>query len=41
MAYLAAGKILRSAETKFEVVENKLSLLLKNKIMHVKKYSCE
>ena len=41
MAYLVAGKILRSTEIKLEVTENKLSLLLKHSIIHVEKQSCE
>ena len=38
---LKAGKMLRSTEIKFEVAESKLSLLLKNNIMHVEKYNYE
>ena len=41
VAYLMAGKMSRSTEIKFEVAESKLSLLLKNNIMHVEKHSCE
>ena len=41
VAYLVAGKILRSTEIKFEVAESELSLLLKNNIMHVEKQRCE
>ena len=41
VAYLIAGKILRSAEIKFEIAESKSSLLLKNNIMHIEKHSCE
>ena len=41
MAYLVAGKIVRSTEIKFEVAESELSLLLKNNVMHVEKHSCE
>ena len=40
-AYLVAGKISRRTEMKFEVADSKLSLLLKNEIMHIEKYSCE
>ena len=40
MGYLVDGKILRKVVIKFEVAENKLSLLIKNNIMRVKKYSC-
>ena len=41
VAYLVAGKILRSTEIKFEVAESELSLLLKNNIMLIEKHSCE
>ena len=40
MGYLVDGKILRKVVIKFEEAENKLSLLIKNNIMRVKKYSC-
>ena len=40
VAYLVAGKILRSKEMKFEVVESKLSFLFK-KQYYVEKCSCE
>ena len=36
VTYLVAG-----TEIKFEVTENALSLLMKNNIMHVEKYSCQ
>ena len=39
VGYLVDGKILRKVVIKFEVAENKLSLLIKNNIMCVKKYS--
>ena len=38
---LIAGKISRSLVIKFEVAESKLSLLIKNNVMHVEKYSRE
>ena len=41
VAYLEAGKILRSTEIKFEIAGNELNLLLKNNIRHVKRHSCE
>ena len=41
VAELVARKILASTETKLEVTESKLSLLLKHNIMHVHKHSCE
>ena len=41
MTYLIAGKILRSTEIWSEETESKLSLLLKNNMMHVVKFSCE
>ena len=41
VASLVVGKILRSTEIKFEVIERKLSLLLKDDLMHVEKHSCE
>ena len=39
MAYLVTGKILRSTEVKFEVAENKLSLLCMSKNTVVSSYS--
>ena len=41
VTYLVAGKILRSTGIKFQVAESELSLLMKNNVMHVEKYSCE
>ena len=38
---LIAGKISRSLVIKFEVAESKLSLLIKNNVMNVEKYSRE
>ena len=37
MAFLVAGKVLKSTEITFEEAECELSLLLKNNIMHVEK----
>ena len=41
MAYLVAGKILRSTEIKSKLGQNESSLLLKNNVMYVEKHSCE
>ena len=41
MAYLVAGKILRSTEIKLEAAKSELRLLVKNNIMYNEKHSRE